>query len=120
MPEHTFINPFRPGAGHIPPYLAGRRQETDEFLRLLKQRIIFENLVLTGLRGTGKTVLLDTFKPLAFQAGWLWVGADLSESTSISEDRLAMRLLADLAVVASSVVVHSKVIPGMGFRPIKR
>ena len=45
-----FTNPFRPGAGHMPPYLAGRTQETKEFLRLLTQNIIMENLVLTGLR----------------------------------------------------------------------
>jgi predicted ATPase len=43
------------------------------------------NMVLTGLRGVGKTVLLETLKPIAVQAGWLWAGTDLSESTSVSE-----------------------------------
>src|SRR5438128_12660356 len=97
-----FVNPFRPGAGHMPPYLAGRVQETKEFVRLLQQDIIMENLVLTGLRGTGKTVLLETFKPLAIKERWLWVGTDLSESTSISEERVALRLITDLAVMTSS------------------
>src|SRR5438445_483366 len=119
MAKRSFTNPFRPGAGHMPPYLAGRRKETVEFLRLLKQDIILENLVLTGLRGTGKTVLLDTFKPLAIQAGWLWVGTDLSESTSISEERIALRLITDLAVVTSSIVVHTKEVSGIGFQPAK-
>jgi hypothetical protein len=117
MADHSFANPFRPGAGHMPPYLAGRRQETEEFLRLLRQDIILENLVLTGLRGVGKTVLLDTFKPLAIQAGWLWVGTDLSESTSISEERIALRLMTDLSVVTSSIVLTTQDLPGMGFRP---
>ena len=108
MPANSFVNPFKPGAGHMPPYLAGRKQEIDEFLRLLRQDVILENMVLTGLRGVGKTVLLDTFRPLAINAGWLWVGTDLSESVSLSEERLAVRLMADLAVATSSVVVAKR------------
>ncbi len=68
--SQPFANPFRPGAGHMPPYLAGREDETAEFRRLLDQTTILENLVLTGLRGVGKTVLLEAFKPLAIQEGW--------------------------------------------------
>lgn len=116
MASKKFMNPFRPGAGHMPPYLAGRREETEEFRRLLKQDIILQNMILTGLRGTGKTVLLDTFKPLAIKNGWLWVGTDLSESTSISEERIALRLITDLAVVTSSVVVRSEDVPSFGFQ----
>src|SRR2546427_6381770 len=99
-----FENPFRPGAGHMPPYLAGREQESKEFKRLLGQTTILEKLVLTGLRGLGKTVLLEPFKPLAIQGGWMWAGTDLSESTSISEENLAIRLLTDVSVVTSSIV----------------
>jgi hypothetical protein len=115
-----FINPFRPGAGHMPPYLAGRQQETDEFCRLLKQEVILDNLVLTGLRGVGKTVLLDTFKPLAIQERWGWVGTDLSESASISEDRLATRLMTDLAVMTSSITIGTQESLGLGLRPEKK
>jgi hypothetical protein len=106
MAKANFKNPFRPGAGHQPPYLAGRGDEKKEFLRLLKQESILENLILTGLRGVGKTVLLDTFKPLAIQEGWLWVGTDLSESTSISEENLAIRLMTDLSVITSAIVLE--------------
>jgi AAA+ ATPase superfamily predicted ATPase len=104
----------------MPPFLAGRKQETSEFLRLLKQDVILENLVLTGLRGVGKTVLLDTFKPLAIGAGWIWVGTDLSESASLSEERLAVRLKADLAVATSSIVVAKRDANEFGFRPRTR
>lgn len=110
-----FTNPFRPGAGHRPPYLAGRKAESNEFIRLLEQDVILENLILTGLRGVGKTVLLDTFKPLAIQAGWRWVGTDLSESSSISEDRIVLRLLTDLSVVTAAFQVGESVISGIGF-----
>jgi hypothetical protein len=109
-----FDNPFRPGAGHAPPYLAGREQATREFEKLLGQTTILENLVLTGLRGVGKTVLLDTFKPLAIGHGWHWVGADLSESVSVSEDALATRVLADLSVVSSSISMGEREVAGFG------
>ena len=103
-----FLNPFRPGAGHTPPYLAGRHVEREEFLGLLDQPTILDNLVITGLRGVGKTVLLDTFKPLATSRGWLWVGTDLSESTSVSEENLATRLCADLSPATSGVIVATE------------
>lgn len=108
-------NPFRPGAGHMPPYLAGREEEKNEFLKLIRQSVILENLVLTGLRGVGKTVLLETFKPIAQSAGWYWVGTDLSESASISETNIAIRLLTDLSVMTSSIVVGETKTLGMGF-----
>lgn len=113
--EIEFRNPFRPGAGHTPPYLAGRREERREFLKLLNQDIVLSNLVLTGLRGVGKTVLLDTFKPLAVREGWLWVGADLSESTTVDEERLATRILTDMALATSNFVYDRKEVRRPGF-----
>ncbi len=111
----TFSNPFRPGAGHTPPYLAGRETERNEFLRLLNQQTVLENMVLTGLRGVGKTVLLDSLKPLATSRGWIWVGADLSESASLSEHNLATRVCADLALVTSNIVVATEEVRRAGF-----
>ncbi|MBX3289075.1 MAG: ATP-binding protein [Acidobacteria bacterium] len=87
----------------MPPHLAGRTNDKAEFKRLLDQDVVLENLILTGLRGVGKTVLLETFKPMAISEGWLWVGTDLSETVSVSEDNLAIRLLTDLSVVTSGI-----------------
>ena len=115
MAPVEFKNPYRPGAGHMPPHLAGRARETSEFDKLLEQDTILENMVLTGLRGAGKTVLLERWKDRAVSAGWLWVGADLSESASISEGNLAMRLLADLAVTTTAFTAVVPVPPGAGF-----
>jgi AAA+ ATPase superfamily predicted ATPase len=115
MPNKSFQNPFRPGAGHQPPYLAGREKETKEFKKLLKQSVILENLVLTGLRGVGKTVLLDTFKPIAIQEGWLWASADVSESVSVSEKNMAIRLITDLSTLTSNIIVTEKEIKSIGF-----
>src|SRR5687768_11997321 len=94
-----FTNPNRPEAGNMPTYLAGREHEKTEFARLLKQETIYENLILTGLRGVGKTVLLEILKPVAIKEGWLWVGTDLSETASLTEANLALRMISDLSVV---------------------
>lgn len=120
MSKPRFTNPFRPGAGHPPPYLAGRQAETDEFVRLLDQQPILQNLVLTGLRGVGKTVLLDSWKPLAQHVGWRWTGSDLSESASLNEERMATRILTDLSLVTSAVVVKKEQRKAVGFKPPHR
>ncbi len=109
-----FSNPFRPGAGHFPPYLAGRDEEKREFGQLLDQAPVMKNLVLTGLRGVGKTVLLETFKPIA-QKNWLWAGTDLSESATVTEDSIAIRILADLAPLLANVVVAESEQRRIGF-----
>lgn len=115
-----FKNPFTPGAGHAPPFLAGREPEKAEFRKLLEQDQILQNVVLTGLRGIGKTVLLEEFRRLAQQAGWIWAGADLSESASVSEDTLATRIITDLALVTSGITVTGKGRKPPGFKATPR
>jgi hypothetical protein len=113
-----YKNPYRPGAGHMPPHLAGREHEQAEFDRLLAQDTILENMVLTGLRGVGKTVLLETLKPRALQRGWQWAGTDLSETASVSEHNLALRLMTDLSVITSGITVDRPAKPSVGFTPL--
>jgi hypothetical protein len=108
MITEPFKNPFRPGAGQKPPYLAGRKDEVERFEKLLNQDVVFQNMILTGLRGTGKTVLLDTLKPLGLARGWVWVGTDLSEAASTSEESAAIRFLTDLAVITSQITIAKK------------
>lgn len=111
----VFPNPFRPGAGQPPPYLAGRDKEKDDFKELIKQNPILKNLILTGLRGVGKTVLLETLKPLALQNSWFWAGNDLSEAASVNEQSLSIRILADLAPLVSSFVIEEQYQNAIGF-----
>ncbi len=97
-------NPYKPGAGHSPPHLAGRSEEIEEFRRHLLQDDITKNVILTGLRGVGKTVLMDDrYRPEAIKSGWAWVGSDFSESAFLSETNLCIRLLTDLSVFSSSL-----------------
>jgi hypothetical protein len=100
-------NPYRPGAGHTPPFLAGRTEEQRFFKRLLVSKPIMENILITGLRGVGKTVLLEEVRQLAVQCNWLWVGNDLSESSSLSEERLALRILTDLSSAISKKLAET-------------
>src|SRR5258708_11845625 len=75
-----------------------------------------KNAIITGLRGIGKTVLLESFRSLAIAEGWVWVGTDWSESASVSEETLATRVLADLSLRTSMMVVHESKQLELGFR----
>lgn len=66
-------NPFKPTAGRIPPVLVGREEIIEDFDYALKDgvgspgRLMF----LTGARGVGKTVMLDTLGAHAREHSWL-------------------------------------------------
>src|SRR5215218_2105835 len=66
-------NPYAPGAGQRPPELAGRDEQLDAFDVVL-QRVARgrpeRSLVLTGLRGVGKTVLLNALRSAAVRRHW--------------------------------------------------
>src|SRR5215212_2058103 len=66
-------NPYAPGAGQRPPELAGRDAELDAFdvvLQRVSRGRPERSLVLTGLRGVGKTVLLGALRSAAVRQGW--------------------------------------------------
>jgi Cdc6-like AAA superfamily ATPase len=61
-------NPFSPGAGTRPPELAGRRailNKADILFKRLKAGRSEKSFLLVGLRGVGKTVLLNEIDLLA-------------------------------------------------------
>ena len=66
---------YTPGAGHLPPVLAGRDSILREWQLTLNDvaavgRTRARDLILTGPRGVGKTATLTTFGSLAAQAGF--------------------------------------------------
>ncbi len=66
-------NPYAPGAGQRPPELAGRDTELAAFdvvLERVSRGRPERSLVLTGLRGVGKTVLLNAMRSAAVRRGW--------------------------------------------------
>jgi hypothetical protein len=61
-------NPFSPGAGAPPPELAGRAailEQARVLIGRLKQKRPEKSMLLTGLRGVGKTVLLNEIERIA-------------------------------------------------------
>jgi hypothetical protein len=109
-------NPFRPGNGQRPIYLAGRTKEQHQFTTMVQETSIAQNVIVTGLRGVGKTVLLEELKPIAQNHGWLWTGNDLSESASLTEDRIARRIVVDLSTLLAPIVVQNEPQPSIGFQ----
>ncbi len=76
----ALANPFRPGNGVRPPYLAGRDRLLAEFDGFLADaHPVHANWALTGIRGTGKTVLLGEFATRGERAGWLCLERELGE-----------------------------------------
>ncbi|MGH3362431.1 MAG: ATP-binding protein [Nocardioides sp.] len=66
-------NPYAPGAGQRPPELAGRDEQLGAFdvvLERVARGRPERSLVLTGLRGVGKTVLLNALRSAAVRRGW--------------------------------------------------
>ena len=66
-------NPYAPGAGQRPPELAGRDRELKQFAVTLERVAAGRpdrSMVLSGLRGVGKTVLLNSLRSLAVQRAW--------------------------------------------------
>jgi hypothetical protein len=66
-------NPYAPGAGQRPPELAGRDTELQGF-EVVLERVARSrperSMVLIGLRGVGKTVLLNAMRSAAVRRGW--------------------------------------------------
>jgi type II secretory pathway predicted ATPase ExeA len=116
----NFKNPYRPGAGHLPPYLAGRNNEQEQFRQLLQQQPILKNLVVTGLRGVGKTVLLETLQPIANDNHWFWAGADLSEDLNSSQEKLCNRIITDVSKLSSSFDIPDEYNYSIGFKTQSR
>ena len=96
-------NPYTPGAGRRPPYLAGRDRDLEEFsslLDVLSSGGAERSLIYHGLRGVGKTVLLMELDILAADAGW--ATTDVQEVGSQPDFRatfaqMASRLLREMS-----------------------
>ena len=99
----------------MPPYLAGRDEEQERFKRLLGQTVVTENLIITGLRGVGKSVLLEALRPIARFHGWLWVGDDFTESRALTEERIADSIVTDLSVALSPLFIQTQLELPIGF-----
>lgn len=79
-------NPYAPGAGSPPPELAGRskiREEVSVRLQRLRLGRPAKSMMLVGLRGVGKTVLLDQMRKDAEAEGITTVRIEAPENRSL-------------------------------------
>lgn len=74
-------NPYTPNAGARPAVLAGRDEELEAFHTLLvrmERGYTEQSMLITGLRGVGKTVLLGAFERRAQERAWAIVRDEIS------------------------------------------
>ena len=78
-------NPYTPGAGLVPSYLAGRNgtiSEAKEIILSIAHGIPTRSVIYYGLRGVGKTVLLNKIEEIADNYGILFEHIEVSETSS--------------------------------------
>jgi AAA ATPase domain len=79
-------NPYTPNAGSRPQALAGRDQELEQFRVLvgrLKRGATEQSMIIRGLRGVGKTVLLNAFEDRAESEGFLTYYHEMTPDSSL-------------------------------------
>jgi hypothetical protein len=84
-------NPYSMGAGNPPPRFTGREAQIEQFRTLLGRLALGrsdQSMIVWGLRGVGKTVLLLEFQGVAGKLGW--VPTDPIEIKSDTDFRAAI------------------------------
>lgn len=93
------LNPYAPGSGLRPPAMTGRDREIEAFDLMIarsKRHLYNRGMILSGLRGVGKTVLLNSLKAHADHMGWFTVGIEGKPGTAGAaavREKLARELL---------------------------
>ena len=92
-------NPYSPSAGARPPALVGREEELQQFeiaLRRLGNGYSDRSFMLSGLRGVGKTVLLNEFCGIAHRQRWVYQQIEATRDLNlprIMAERIRIALL---------------------------
>lgn len=76
------INPYRPGAGLMPGYIAGRDeyiQEVKQSFEALRLNVPTRSIIYSGLRGVGKTVLINKLEKIASDYNILYSHIEVEE-----------------------------------------
>lgn len=101
-------NPYRPGVGTPPPFLADRDAQLRRFSRYLDDfPEVRRNVRVTGLRGVGKTVLLKEYRKEAKDLGWVVIRRDVSPRLSNEAD-FAVAIRDDLEKAAAELSLTAK------------
>jgi hypothetical protein len=95
-------NPYTPNAGARPPALVGREAEMvafDVLLDRMRRGHSEQSMLITGLRGVGKTVLLNEFERRARDRSWITSEAEITRTVEFGPriGQLARRVLLEIA-----------------------
>src|SRR4051794_7372263 len=95
-------NPYTPNAGARPPALVGRDAQLEAFevlLDRLRRGHTEQSMMITGLRGVGKTVLLGALEERARGRGWTTIEAEITKNVQfgVRMAQLARRALLQVA-----------------------
>ncbi|WP_300655518.1 ATP-binding protein [Hydrogenophaga sp.] len=104
-------NPFAPGAGSKPPELAGREAILQDAQTAIQRALLGKpsrSQMLLGLRGVGKTVLLNTIEEMAETAGHVTSSIEAPEGKALSE-LLVPKINQALRKLSSSANAKAKV-----------
>jgi hypothetical protein len=97
-------NPYTPNAGATPPVLVGRDRELEMFeilLDRLRAGKTEQSMIVTGLRGVGKTVLINEFRKIARERDWVVIEHEVSKvSDSEFREILAREIRTALLTIA--------------------
>lgn len=101
----TSFNPYTPDAGVRPPALVGRDRELEHLQSIITQLQAGgteRHLLITGLRGVGKTVMLNEFENACAEAGWPAESKEVARESAVAVliGRSASRALRQLSVRA--------------------
>lgn len=80
-----FSSPYTPGAGAMPPYLAGRDvmiDTADKYMYSMVKGYPQQSVIYYGLRGVGKTVLLNAIEKRADDHNILYEHIEIAEKRS--------------------------------------
>lgn len=83
MEEYIMANPYRPGAGTMPQYLAGRNNlisDIENLLLDLQDGGMATHTIFYGVRGVGKTVLLNKIESIAHTHKYLYTHIECDEN----------------------------------------
>lgn len=99
------LNPYTPGAGSMPPVLAGREEllmNAYGYLESIQNKYPQQPVIYFGLRGVGKTVLLNDIEHAADNRNMLYTHIEASE-----DGRFTTRLMAALVRFTNSISAKS-------------
>lgn len=113
-------NPYTPDSGAQPPALTGREVELEHFREIVTQVSLGgteKHLLMTGLRGVGKTVLLNVFEEICAENGWHGEVNEVSEQTDLGpfiarEARRALLAMSALRRAGDAVKKALRVVKG--------